>query len=220
MSRARQSFHVLLVDDHPIVRTGLRTVLRLRHPTASIEEAGSAAEANVILAARRPDIILLDVNLPGTNGLDLARQILERDRRAKILMVAAEADPWTVNEALQSGVLGFVAKTNSGDMLPEAVSQVLAGKVFVCPDAQRTLQRAERGEGTATEPPGPAVLSQREREILLYLAHGENTKAIAALLGISANTVQTHRQHIMRKLCTDNVAALTRYAIRHGLTRP
>lgn len=217
MTTPRQALHVLVVDDHPIVRTGLRTALRLHFPTVLIEEAGCATEAKVILAARRPDLVLLDVNLPVTNGLDLARQILERDRKARILMVAAEADPWTVNEALRRGALGFLAKTNSGDALPEAVRRVLAGSVFLCPDAQRALQRAERVGCGAAAPPGPAVLTQREREVLRHLAHGENTKTIASLMEVSPKTIETHRSHIMRKLGTNSIAALTRYAIRHSL---
>jgi len=160
------------------------------------------------------------VNLPGTNGLDLARQIRQRDRHARILMVAADADPWTVNEALAAGAAGFVAKTNSSDQLPAAIEAVLAGRTFLCPDSQAALQRAENQAEALAEPPGPAVLSTREREVLRCLAHGENTKTTADLLRISPKTVETHRSHIMRKLRTNSIAALTRYAIRHGLTRP
>lgn len=212
--------HVLLVDDHPIVRTGIRTALRHHFPAALIEEAGCAAEANVILAARRPDLVLLDVNLPGTNGLDLARQIHKRSRKIRILMLAAEADPWAVNEALLAGASGFVAKTNSAELLPEAIRMARAGEVFLCPDSRAALRRAEQCTLMGDKTPGPAVLSQRERELLRYLAHGENTKTIAALMKISPKTVETHRSHIMRKLGTNSVAALTRYAIRHGLTQP
>ena len=217
MSAQRAPLRVLLVDDHPLVRDGLRVALRRHSAELCIEEAGCASEALALMAARRPHLLLLDVNLPGTNGLDLARQIRAVDGKIKVLMVAADVDPWTVHEALAAGASGFVAKTNSGAVLPEAMRVVLSGGVFLCPDAQAALQRAERGGTSTVEPPGPAVLSTREREVLRYLAHGENTKSIAALLQISPKTVETHRQHILRKLRLDNLASLTCYAIRHGL---
>lgn len=211
---------VLLVDDHPLLRDGLRVALLHHFAGLQIEEAGAATAALELIAANRPDLVLLDVNLPGANGLDLARQIHGLTPKIKLLMVAADPDPWTVQEALAAGASGFVAKTNSGATLPEALRTVLKGGVFLCPDAQAALQRVEPYGGTGTEPPGPAILSTREREVLRYLAHGENTKAIADLLQISPKTVETHRQHILRKLGTSNVAALVRYAIRHGLSRP
>jgi DNA-binding NarL/FixJ family response regulator len=213
-----QPLRLVLVDDHPLVRTGIRTSLQHNLGEVRIEEAGHAAAALALIATHRPHLVLLDVNLPGVNGLDLARQIRALNHEVKLLMVAADADPWTVNEAIEAGASGFVAKTNSGNLLPEAVRSVLAGKVFLCPDSQAALLRAEPSGNTGAEPPGPAVLSQREREVLRCLAHGENTKTIATLLRISPKTVETHRQHIQRKLGTSSVAFLTRYAIRHGLT--
>lgn len=220
MSAERKTLRVLLVDDHPLVRDGLRAALQHQFADLRIQEAGAAAAALVSLAADRPDLVLLDVNLPGMNGLDLARQIRAVDPKIKVLMVAADLDPWTVNEALEAGASGFVAKTNSAVTLPEALRVVLSGGVFLCPEAQAALQRSEQHGVAGSELPGPAILSTREREVLRYLAHGENTKTIAALLQISPKTVETHRQHILRKLGTNNVAALARYAIRHGLTRP
>ena len=158
------------------------------------------------------------MNLPGESGIELARRIRGVDKRIKLLMVAAEAEPWTVKETLEAGASGFVTKTRSADFLGQAMKAVLAGQVFLCADSQAALRRAESRAGPAAKPPGPAVLSTREREVLRYLAHGENTKTIASLLQVSPKTVETHRQHILRKLGTNSVGALTRYAIRHGLT--
>ncbi len=217
MNVADEAWRVLLVDDHPLVRDGLRAVLGRAVPEARLEEAGSGPEALEKIATHRPHLVLLDVNLPGMNGLDLAREIRAADRRIKLLMVAADVDPWTVQEALAAGASGFVAKTRSATCLAEAVLAVLSGREFLCEESHAALQRARQHMGPAHEPPGPAVLSRREREVLRCLAHGENTKSIAALLQISPKTVETHRQHIMRKLGTNNVAVLARYAIRHGL---
>jgi DNA-binding NarL/FixJ family response regulator len=211
---------ILVVDDQPLVRDGLRAAILAAFPDALVEEAANAPEGLAKLAAHRPDLVLLDVYLPGENGLDLARRIRAADKHLKMLMVAGEADPWTVNEALAAGASGFVTKTRSADFLGQAMKAVLEGQRVLCPDAQAALQRAEPRGTTATEPPGPSVLSAREREVLKHLAQGENTKTIASVLQISPKTVETHRQHIMRKLGSDNVAALTHYAIRHGLTLP
>ena len=200
--------------------TGCALVLVRVLPGVRIEEAGTGPEALEKIATSRPHLVLLDVNLPGMNGLALAREIRAVGRQIKLLMVAAEADPWTVREALAAGASGFVAKTRTSACLAEAVLAVLGGREFLCEDSQAALRRGGQCGGQVRELPGPGVLSPREREVLRYLAHGENTKNIASLLQISPKTVETHRQHIMRKLGTGNVAALARYAIRHGLTTP
>lgn len=217
MKTADEAWRVLLVDDHPLMRDGLRSALRRVLPQARIEEAGSGAEAMAKFASHHPQLVLLDVNLPDTSGLDLARRIRAADPAVTLLMVAGEADPWTIQEALAAGAAGFVAKTHPAACLSEAVPAVLGGQVFLCGDSEAALQRARQAGEAAGEAAGPAVLSRRERQVLRYLAHGENTKAIAAHLQISPKTVETHRQHIMQKLGTSSVAALTRYAIRHGL---
>lgn len=209
----------MIVDDHPLMRDGLRAAIRDTFPDALVEEAENAREGLAKISAHSPDLVLLDVNLPGENGLHLARRIRTADKHTKLLMVASEADSWTVQEALAAGASGFVAKANSAACLRRALQAVLAGKVFLCEDSQAALQQAGQRSGTAAEPPGLAVLSEREREVLKCVAHGENTKTIGSLLQISPKTVETHRQHIMRKLGLQGVAALTRYAIRHGLTQ-
>lgn len=210
---------ILVVDDHPLVRDGLRAGIRARFPTAVVAEAGGAPEALASISIHPPDLVLLDVNLPGENGINLARRIRAADKSAKLLMVAGDADPWTVKEAIQAGASGFVTKIRCADFLGQAMTAVLEGRLFICPEAQAALQRAEEGR-TELEPPGPAYLSNREQEVLRYIAHGENTKNIGSLLQISPKTVETHRQHIMQKLGLKSVAQLTRYAIRHRLTSP
>ncbi len=125
-----------------------------------------------------------------------------------------------MREALAVGASGFVAKTRTVTCLGQAVLAVLSGREFLCEDSQAALRRAGQHGGQTHEMPGPAVLSNREREVLRWLACGENTKHIAVLLQISPKTVETHRQHLMRKLGTNNIPTLVRYAIRHDLMNP
>jgi len=219
MRLSDQKWRVVIVDDHPLMRDGLRATLLDVFPHASVEEAANSAEALAKISAHRPDLVLLDVNLPGENGFDLARRIRAAHKKIKMMMVASEVDPWSVQAALAAGASGFVAKANTAACLRQALQAVLAGEIFLCADSQAALQQTGPGGGTAAAPPGPAILSAREREVLKHLAQGENTKTIGALLQISPKTVETHRQHIMRKLGLPSIAELTRYAIRHGLTQ-
>jgi DNA-binding NarL/FixJ family response regulator len=208
---------VLLVDDHSVVREGLRAVLRRLMPGASVAEAETAAQALAQATTSAPDLVLVDINLPGMSGLELLRRFHAAQPLAKLLVVAGEADPWTVHQALQAGAAGYLLKTNASDHLPQALQAVRLGKRFLSPEAAVALARAEEESGRETEPPGLAALSSREQQVLKGLARGQTTRAIALDLQVSPKTVETHRSHIMSKLRLDSVAALTRYAIRHGL---
>jgi DNA-binding NarL/FixJ family response regulator len=211
---------ILVVDDHPLVREGLRAAIRDLCPGAVVTEAENASKAWASISARHPDLIMLDVHLPGESGIDLTHRIRATNKRIKILMIAGEIEPWAANEAIEAGASGFISKTRSTEFLARAIHAVMEGKVFLCPDAEEAIRRAKQYVGTAREPPGPTILSEREREVLKYIAHGENTKAVASLLHVSPKTIEAHRRNLMRKLGLHTVAGLTRYAIRHGLISP
>jgi DNA-binding NarL/FixJ family response regulator len=196
----------------------MRVTLQLQCPGIQIREAGSRKEALAAVKSFRPTLVFLDVNLPDGNGLDLLRQLRTWNRSARVLMVAAEVDPWTVREALAAGAAGFVGKATSADRLAGVLQGILYDEVFLCPEAQAALRRAESTGFSEAETLPPAVLTSRERQVLRYLAHGENTKSIAGLMELSPKTVETYRSRLMRKLGTNSVAVLTRYAIRHELT--
>jgi len=213
----RPPCQVLIVDDHPLVRAGLRTVVCQVLPQAVIREAGSGAEAMALIRAEPPQLALLDVILPGESGLHLASQIRAMHPSTILLMVAGEADPGAVQNALAMGASGFVAKTQLVSCLAQALAVVMRGDTFLCTDSQSALSEAMDQLGSDRTPPGPEVLSPREREVLCHYARGLSTKGIAALLQLSPKTVETHHQHIARKLGIDNLASLTHYAIRHGL---
>jgi two-component system, NarL family, response regulator NreC len=127
-------------------------------------------------------------------------------------------DPWTVRAALEAGATGCLLKSNAASRLQSAIGQVLKGHRFLCEDSAAALQQAESSDSRTGPAPGPAILSRRETEVLKCLAYGQTTKAIALQLAVSPKTVETHRSHILQKLRLNNVAALTRYAIQHGLT--
>jgi DNA-binding NarL/FixJ family response regulator len=214
------SLRVLLVDDHPLFRQGLRSEIQMTMPSAIVFEAGSAAEAMAKISEKRPGLVLLDINLPGENGIDLARRVQALDKRIKLLTITGEADPWTVNAVLEAGVSGFITKTRAAGFLGSAIKSIMRGEIVLCADAQRALEQAEQTGSNEHQSPGPSVLSERERQVLKFIAHGENTKTIGSLLQISPKTVETHRQHIMTKLGLRSIAGLTRYAMRHGLISP
>lgn len=207
------ALRILVVDGHPQVRDGLRAGVLATFPTALVEAAGSGAEALAYISANAPDLILLDSNLPGEDGIDLARRIRASDERVKLLVVADRSAPWKIDETLKAGASGFIGKTQSAGSFGQSLKRILDGQIVICPDTQS----GEQPRPAQVDAPGPGVLSRRELEILKHFAQGENTKAIASLLQISPKTVETHRQHIMRKLGIGSIAGLTRYAIRHGL---
>lgn len=217
MTISEQAWRVLVVDDHPLIRDGLRAALRRWLPGARIDEAGDGEAALASVARQVPQLVLMDIHLPGVNGLEVLVRILANHPRVRVLMIAGEADGWTVRQAMAKGAAGFVAKTRTAEVLAKALEEVLQGRTFLCPDCLEAMEQVVSSAG-GREEPGPSVLSDREREVLVLLARGENTKSIASALSISPKTVETHRSHLMRKLGMDSVASLTRYAIRHGIT--
>lgn len=208
---------VLIVDDHPLIRDGLRAVLERHGAGFHLTEAGTAAEALALAMQIRPQLVLLDINLPGMNGLDLIQRLRKQQPQARLLVIAGEADPWTVREAMAGGASGFLAKANTAGHLLAAIRAVQCGGQYLCPDARAAWEAAPPASAPASEPPGPAALSRREIEVLKRIALGETTQSIALALGISPKTVESHRRNILRRLRLQSVQDLTRYAIRHGL---
>ncbi len=219
MSARPLPHRILLVDDHPLVLAGMRMTLVPRFPEVRIREARTAGEALERIRHEVPDVVLLDVRLPGLSGLDLLPRLRVHRQTMRVLMIAADADPWAIDQALRGGAVGFVAKGCAGETLCLAVETVVRGERFLCDESRRALDRVAPGPGLAESAPGPAVLSPREMVVLRHLAHGDNSKMIAGTLGISSKTVDSHKQHIQRKLSLGTPAMLVRYALRHGLVQ-
>ena len=208
---------ILLVDDHVLFREGLRSLLA-HDPNFIIGgEAGEAAGALVMANASKPDLILLDLQMPGTQGLQLTRQLLAIEPPPKIIILTGSTDMSFVPKALELGVSGCVRKELSSDELRCAIDTALKGKVYLCSEAATAVSQSIRDgatspDSTASRPP----LSEREKEVLAHLSKGLRNKEIADLLGVSVKSIETYRSRLMTKLDCRSIADLLRYAISHG----
>ena len=202
-----QTLRLLLVDDHPLVRDGLRARLGAVPGFEVVGEAGDAAEALAQLAAGRPQIVLMDVGMKHTSGIELAALLLEREPGLRVLMLSMYDNPEYVQRALQAGARGYVLKDAPASEIVAAIEAVAAGGTFLSPAVSGRLFR--------NQAPRP-VLSPRESEILAALAKGRSSKQIARELGLSVRTVEAHRQHIKRKLGLEGQAELIKYAVERA----
>jgi DNA-binding NarL/FixJ family response regulator len=204
---------VLIVDDHALFRAGLRSRLELEHDITPVGEAATAAQAVSKARALQPDLILLDLLLPGTSGHEAIPELAKVSPRSRVLVVSSQAAPSSVRQALSAGAAGYVPKRASDQELVAAIRQVAAGEGYVDPDLGAKLVVPDRS--AALEP-----LSERERDILQLLALGYTNQEIGRKRFISVRTVDTHRAHIMRKLGLETRAELVLFALANGLLGP
>jgi DNA-binding NarL/FixJ family response regulator len=204
---------VLIVDDHALFRAGLRCRLELEHDITPVAEAATAAQAVSKARALQPDLVLLDLLLPGTSGHEAIPELAKVSPRSRVLVVSSQAAPSSVRQALSAGAAGYVPKRASDQELVAAIRQVAAGEGYVDPDLGAKLVVPDRS--AALEP-----LSERERDILQLLALGYTNQEIGRKRYISVRTVDTHRAHIMRKLGLETRAELVLFALANGLIGP
>jgi DNA-binding NarL/FixJ family response regulator len=208
------SVRVVIVDDHAVVRTGLRLLLDGQDDIETVGEAGTAREAVFEVRARKPDIVLMDVGLPDKSGIEATPDVLKEAPDAKVLVLSMEDDPSYVREAFAAGASGYVLKEAADEELVTALRQVAAGERYVHPPLGARLAAAD-AEAVALADADP--LSEREREVLRLLALGHTNQEIATMLFISVRTAETHRAHIMQKLRLNTRAELVRYALAQKL---
>lgn len=209
---------VLVVDDHAVVREGLRHVLTAAEGFAVVGEAADAATALDLAEASRPDVVLLDLTMPGMSGLDAAAELRRRAPGARIVVLSMHEQDEYVLAAVRGGASGYVLKDAGPAELRAAIRTVQAGGEYFSPAVARRLTAAVRGEVTAESPRERlARLTPREREVLALVAGGNTNRAIAGRLGISPRTVESHRESLMKKLSLRTVADLTRFALQAGL---
>jgi len=205
---------VLIVDDHQLVRSGLRRLLESEEDLAVEDEAGTAYDAVRLARLHKPDVILLDVVMPGGSGLDAIPEIRDAAPNARILTLSMQDDPSYVRQAFAAGASGYVLKEAADDELLAAVREVAEGGRYVDPQLGARLAAADAAAAAeAADDP----LTDREREVLRLLALGHTNQEIAQMLYLSVRTAETHRARIMQKLRLTTRAELVRYAIDHGL---
>ena len=208
------SIRVLIVDDHAVVRTGLRLLLDAEEDIEPVGEAGSARDAVFQARALKPDVILLDIVMPEQTGLDALPQLKHENPDTKVLVLSMQDEPRYVREAFAAGASGYVLKEAADNEVVAAVREVAGGGRYVNPELGARLVAADaEAERQAEEDP----LSDREREVLRLLALGHTNQEIAKRLYISVRTAETHRAHIMQKLRLQTRADLVAYALERGL---
>jgi len=202
---------VVLVDDHRMLLAGLQMLLQPLDFITVVGTATTAAEAYAAVAARQPDVVLLDINLPDQSGVDVCRQLAHKYPRLKILVLTTLQEKSYVTRLMQEGAAGYVLKNASPEELTEAITRVHAGKKYFSDAIQELLLQPE-----PTAPARP-VLTRREREVLGLIASGLTSQEMADKLFVSALTVETHRRNLLTKFGAPNTAVLIRLAAAYGL---
>ena len=209
---------VLLADDHVVMRQSLSRLLESEGHYLVIGQAKNGREAVELADSLNPDVILMDIAMPVLNGLEAARQILEANPEARVIVLSAHSDEAYVERMIEVGVTGFLAKQSSIEDLNRAICEVASGRSFFSSGIAQRLRLRQRNSHDSSHTRGRGKrLTSRESEVLQLVAEGMSNKQIAADLGISIKTVEKHRQHLMDKLNIHDTAGLTRYAISAGV---
>ncbi len=209
---------ILIADDHSLFRKGLRSLLEKQKGLIVVAETKDGPETLATAARLRPDVVLLDISMPGLNGVEVCRRILAAESPTRIIMLSMHSDRRFVSESLKAGAMGYLQKDSTFEELLTALKNVLAGRIYLSRLIDDSVIRDYVAMTRRSSDSAFSVLSAREREVLQLLAEGKGTKEIASALHVSAKTIETHRQRIMEKLNAHSVAELTKYAIREGLT--
>ncbi|WP_274556717.1 response regulator [Streptomyces spiramyceticus] len=215
MADAKAGIRVLLVDDHQVVRRGLRTFLEIQDDIEVVGEAGDGAEGVARAEELRPDVVLMDIKMPGTDGIDALRKLRELANPAKVLIVTSFTEQRTVVPALRAGASGYVYKDVDPDALAGAIRSVHAGHVLLQPEVAGALLSQDEGNGGTGR---GNTLTEREREVLTLIADGRSNREIARALVLSEKTVKTHVSNILMKLDLSDRTQAALWAVRHGVT--
>mgnify|MGYP000891946083 CR=1 FL=1 len=209
---------ILIADNHTLFREGLRTLASKEPDLEVVGEAQDGREAVALARKLHPDVVVMDVVMPELNGLEATRQIRGEDTRVRVIGLSMHTDKRYVLGMLEAGASGYLAKDSPFEEVARALRAVAGGHVYLAPNVAGLVVE-DFARRAASPSGGPArELSPREREVLQLLAEGKSARAIAHGLHVSVKTVETHRRNIMARLGLDSVAALTRYAIREGIT--
>jgi DNA-binding NarL/FixJ family response regulator len=209
---------VLVADDHTIVRTGIRHVLEGEPGFEVVGEAATGAETLTLVEALHPDVVVLDISMPGQSGLQVAARLGSGPNPPRVLMLSMHSNAEYVLESVRAGAHGYLLKETAAAELRSAIRSVCRGESYFSPPVAGSLSAAVRGEHENHQRP-LEQLTGREREVLQGIAMGRTNKEIAAELGISHRTVETHRESLMKKLQIRTIAELTRFALGAGVVK-
>jgi len=211
----------MLVDDHAIVRDGLRSLLAKEIDIEVVGETDSGRDAVALAVRLRPDVVLMDITMRGLNGIDATKQLIAEDLGLRVIALSMHSDRRYVSDMLAAGASGYLMKDTAFEELASAIRTVADGRTYLSGSVAQVVVEdyVQRLSGTTqTAVTGPTrALSSREREVLQLIAEGHSTKSIAAMLHLSVKTIETHRRQTMDKLRIHNVAGLIKYAVREGL---
>ena len=206
---------VLVADDHALFRAGVRKLLQSFEGVEVVGEAGDGQEALELSGARRPDVLLMDIGMPGLNGVEAAARLTREGPRPRVIILSMHTGEEHVLRAIRAGAAGYLLKDAKPPELEAAVRAVARGEIYLSPAISRYVVEDVRRGGAERGPLDR--LTPRQREVLQLIAEGNTTKAIASRLGLSVKTVETHRAQLMERLDVHDVAALVRLAVRLGL---
>jgi DNA-binding NarL/FixJ family response regulator len=218
MTTAPQLIRVLLVDNHTLVRAGLRAILHNIEGIQVVAEARDGREALSLIADCQPDVVLMDVAMPDMNGLEATARVVKEFPQTRVIILSMHAQEEYVLQALRLGAIGYVLKDAGVGELELAIRASVQGEIYLSPAVSKHI--ADYQQRVGDESSNQAQLTSRQREILVLIAQGRTTKEIAQLLFISVKTVETHRMQLMKRLDIYDVAGLVRYAIRMKLIIP
>ncbi len=210
---------VLVVDDHAILREGVRALLQLQPDIEVVGEGANGTDAIEAVGRLDPDVVLMDIAMPGLGGIEATIELKKLGRRAKVLILSQYEDREYVRRLLKAGVSGYVLKKSAGAELANAIRAVHRGGLVLDPEVARTAM-AEANPATPGASTDPYdALTDREKQVLKLVAEGNSNKEVAELLGISVKTAMSHREHVMEKLGVHNRTELVRFALKQGVIR-
>jgi len=212
------SIRILLADDHNLVRQGLRAMLEKQADIEIVAEAADGQSALNLAEETMPDIIIMDISMPGLNGIEATQKIINENPKIKVLALSMYEDKRFVTAMLCAGASGYILKDRAFDELVHAIHTVSMGHTYLDPVVADTLVIEYVYQAKETDQSAFSVLTEREREVLQLLSEGKTIREIAFQLSLSAKTIETHREKIMAKLNTHCLADLVKYAIQEGLT--
>ncbi len=213
-----KKYRILLVDDHALFRDGMRALLSQESDIEVVGEAGDGQSALRLVNTLQPDLVLLDLTMPGISGVETIRNIRRSHPQTRIIVITVHKSDEYIHESLRAGANGYLLKESTHAELRIAISNVLQGKMYLCPDVSEKVINGYLGlDGGYGPSHSRDILTTREREVLKLIAESNSNRQISEYLGISIKTVEKHRANLMKKLGMRNAAALTTYAIEKGL---